>query len=35
MKSDDNLEDHEIFIAFKWFDNLHAVMRTRAVVSTE
>ena len=33
MESDNDLEDHEIFIAFKWFDDLQAVMRTRAVAS--
>ena len=33
IESEDDLEDHEIFIGFKWFDDLHAVMRTRAVMS--
>ena len=33
MESDDDLEDHEILIRFKWFDDLHAVTWTRAVVS--
>lgn len=33
IESDDDLEDHEIFIGFKWFEDLHPVMRRRAVVS--
>ena len=33
IESDDDLDDHEIFVGFKWFEALHAVMRTRAVVS--
>ena len=32
MESDDDLKDHEIFIGFKWFKDLHLVMWTRAVV---
>ena len=33
MESHNDLEDHEILIRFKWFDHLHAVTWTRAVVS--
>ena len=33
IESEDDLEDHEVFVSFKWFDNLHAVMQTRAVVN--
>ena len=33
IKSDDEPDDHEIYVGFKWFADLHAVMRTRAVVS--
>ena len=32
IESDDDLDDHEIFVGFKWFEAPHAVMRTRAVV---
>ena len=33
IESEDDMEDHEIFIGFKWFDNLHTVMQARAVMS--
>ena len=33
IESDDDLEDHNIFVGFKWFEAVHSVMRTRAVVS--
>ena len=33
IESDDDLDGHEIFVSFKWFEALHAVMRTPAVVS--
>ena len=33
MESEGDVEDHEILIQFKWFDHLHAVTWTRAVVS--
>ena len=33
MESEDDLEDHKTFIAFKWFEELHPVMRRRAVVT--
>ena len=28
IESEDDLEDHEIFVDFKWFNDLHAVMQT-------
>ena len=33
IELDDDFDDHEVFVGFKWFEALHAVMRTRAVVS--
>ena len=28
IESEDDLEDHEILVGFKWFDDLHTVMQT-------
>ena len=33
VKSDDDLDDSDIFVSFKWFHELHAIMRRRAVVN--
>ena len=33
VESDDDLEDHNIYVNFKWFWELHFVMRRRAVES--
>ena len=33
IESDDEPDNHEVYLGFKWFADLHAVMRTRAVVS--
>ena len=33
IKSDDDLEDHNILLGYKWFEAVHSVMQTRAVVS--
>ena len=33
IESDDDLDDHDIYVGFRWFADIHAVMRTRAVVS--
>ena len=32
IKSDDDLDDHEIYVGFRWFADIHTVMRTRAAV---
>ena len=33
VESDDDLDDSDIFVNFKWFNELHTVMRRRAVVN--
>ena len=33
IESDDDLEDHKIFVGCKWFEAQHPVMCTQAVVS--